>query len=142
VHSTRASQRPKNLCLVGLLATKQPKTQELQVSRLLNGAHGATSQIALGRVPTPRGRPPPRWGGQSAALGHAAAHRGVSSPRAVWTSVPCTQWADLAHFDGCGCGGGMGAPGPVITHHAPLRLCSTAAPGMLLVVEQGGGMWQ
>ena len=53
--------------LLGKLSTKQPKTQKLQVSRLLNGARGALSQ--LGRVPTPQGRPPPRWGGQAAALG-------------------------------------------------------------------------
>jgi hypothetical protein len=103
-------------------STKQPKTQKLQVSRLLNGARGTGSQF--GRVPTPQGRPPPRWGGQAAALGQAAAHRSVFSPRAVWTSVrappghtdgdggtfiPCTQWTDLARFGECG--GSLGALG-------------------------------
>ena len=103
-----------------------PRRRKLQVSRLLNGARGAASQ--LGRARTPQGCPPPRWGGQAAALGNAAAHRGVSSPRAVWTSVQalpghndggtsitCTQWTDLARFDECG--GGIGPPGPISTPH-------------------------
>jgi hypothetical protein len=53
-----------------------PRRRKLQVSRLLNGARGAASQ--LGRARTPQGCPPPRCGGQAAPLGNAE----IGTPRA------------------------------------------------------------